>query len=263
MKLTPFGIVAMAENMLRDALSHPPKGGGKWKFQRRLNFNEQTGFLQIDIMPDQGPQKTSAILQTRMTGSARETSIQGWIQMGGASDREAFVIKSTTPTRAEEEIFEIVDRVVSNIPEAEPAAFAPAPAPPTSSSFEPLLPEMQKAKPASEEPFDPSQLFGSAETPATASTEEAPANSFFDPSQLFQSVENAPAPEPAEAAPEAPAFDPSQLFQSIENNPAPEESSAAAEGSSSDNADPAPASEADESKPKAAKTSKASKKGAK
>ena len=261
MKLTPFGIVAIAENMLRDALSLPPKGGGKWKFQRRLNFNEQTGSLQIDILPNQGAKKTSAILQARMTGSARETSIQGWIQMGEASDREAFVIKSTTPTRAEEEIFELVDRVVSNIPEAEPAPFAPAPAP--SSSFEPLLPEMQKANSANDEPFDPSQLFGSADTPATASTEEAPANSFFDPSQLFQSVENTPATEPAEAAPEAPAFDTSQFFQSIENNPDSAESAAATEESSQDKAGPAPASETDESKPKAAKTSKASKKGAK
>jgi hypothetical protein len=261
MKLTPFGIVAIAENMLRDALSLPPKGGGKWKFQRRLNFNEQTGSLQIDILPDQGAKKTSAILQTRMTGSAREASIQGWIQMGEASDRETFVIKSTTPTRAEEEIFDIVDRVVSNIPEAEPSAFAPAPAP--SSSFEPLLPEMQKGNSAAEEPFDPSQLFGSPETPSTAAPEEVPANSFFDPSQLFQSIENTPPTESTEPSPEAPVFDPSQLFQSIENNPESAESPSASEESSSDQADPAPVAEAEEGKPKASKTPKGSKKGSK
>jgi len=261
MKLTPFGIVAIAENMLRDALSLPPKGGGKWKFQRRLNFNDQTGSLQIDILPDHGAKKTSAILQTRMTGSAREASIQGWIQMGEDSDRESFVIKSTTPTRAEEEIFDIVDRVVSNIPEAEPAAFAPAPAP--SSSFEPLLPEIHKGKPATEEPFDPSQLFDSPKTPATAAPEESPANSFFDPSQLFQSVENTPSAEPTEPSPEAPQFDPSQFFQSIENNPDPADSAAAAEESSSDKADPAPVADAEEGKPKASKTPKASKKGTK
>jgi len=261
MKLTPFGIVAIAENMLRDALSLPPKGGGKWKFQRRLNFNDQTGFLQIDILSDHGAKKTSAILQTRMTGSARETSIQAWTQMGEDSDRENFVIKSTSPTRAEEEIFDIVDRVVSNIPEAEPAAFAPAPAP--KASFEPLLPAMQKGNSAAEEPFDPSQLFGSPETASTAAPVEAPANSFFDPSQLFQSVENTPPAESTEPSPEAPVFDPSQLFQSIENNPQSEESLAATEESSPNKADPAPVADADEAKPKASKTSKASKKGTK
>jgi hypothetical protein len=111
-----------------------------------------------------------------MTGAARESSIQGWIQYGDEGSREPFVIKATDLNRAEEEIFEIIDQLIVKIPEAEKPTYQSTPKPTPSSGFEPLLPEIQNAQGASsaEEPFDPAKLFEQMNADAAAKEDPAP-----------------------------------------------------------------------------------------
>jgi len=175
MKLTSFGFVAIAENFLKDALSAPPSSGGKWSLKRFTNFTDNSSSLQVLLTSDSGVQKTSALVQSRMTGSSRESSIQGWIQYGDESTREPFVIKAADTIRAEEEIFEIVDQIVVKIPEVEKPTHQSTPKPTPSSGFAPLLSEIQNTQPASspEEPFDPAKLFEQMNADATAKEEPA------------------------------------------------------------------------------------------
>ena len=175
MKLTSFGFVAIAENFLKDALSAPPSSGGKWSLKRFTNFTDNSSSLQVLLTSDSGVQKTSALVQSRMTGSSRESSIQGWIQYGDESTREPFVIKAADTIRAEEEIFEIVDQIVVKIPEVEKPTHQSTPMPSPSSGFAPLLSEIQNTQSASsaEEPFDPAKLFEQMNEDATAKEEPA------------------------------------------------------------------------------------------
>ena len=175
MKLTSFGFVAIAENFLKDALSAPPSSGGKWSLKRFTNFTDNSSSLQVLLTSDSGVQKTSALVQSRMTGSSRESSIQGWIQYGDESTREPFVIKAADTIRAEEEIFEIVDQIVVKIPEVEKPTHQSTPKPTPSSGFAPLLSEIQNTQSASsaEEPFDPAKLFEQMNADATAKEEPA------------------------------------------------------------------------------------------
>ena len=175
MKLTSFGFVAIAENFLKDALSAPPSSGGKWSLKRFTNFTDNSSSLQVLLTSDSGVQKTSALVQSRMTGSSRESSIQGWIQYGDESTREPFVIKAADTIRAEEEIFEIVDQIVVKIPEVEKPTHQSTPVPSPSSGFAPLLSEIQNTQSASsaEEPFDPAKLFEQMNADATAKEEPA------------------------------------------------------------------------------------------
>jgi hypothetical protein len=176
MKLTSFGFVAIAENFLKDALSAPPSTGGKWSLKRFTNFVENSSSLQVLLTSDSGTQKTSALVHSRMTGAARESSIQGWIQYGDEDTREPFVIKATDLNRAEEEIFEIVDQLVVKIPEAEKPTYQSTPKPTPSSGFAPLIPEIQNAQGASsaDEPFDPAKLIEQMNAEAAAKEEPAP-----------------------------------------------------------------------------------------
>ena len=175
MKLTSFGFVAIAENFLKDALSAPPSSGGKWSLKRFTNFTDNSSSLQVLLTSDSGVQKTSALVQSRMTGSSRESSIQGWIQYGDESTREPFVIKAADTIRAEEEIFEIVDQIVVKIPEVEKPTHQSTPKPTPSSGFAPLLSEIQNTQSASsaEESFDPAKLFEQMNEDATAKEEPA------------------------------------------------------------------------------------------
>lgn len=220
MKTTSFGFVDLAESFLKDALSSPPLGGGSWGFQRSVNFSERTGLLRIILTDASGVAKTKASIQARQTGTSKDYSIQGWTELPDEDKRGMFVLKESNPVRVEEEIFEIVDRLLSEIPERDQSATFERPAPPPKPTFAPLIPEIQNA-PAepSAESFDSNQAFidsllsGDKENPAEAEpSAEAPESNpeveASSPDNLDQPVaaeepESAPAAE--EAAPKAKA----------------------------------------------------------
>lgn len=228
MKLTSFGFIELAESFLKDALSAPPLGGGAWEFQRSVNFNDRTGSLQILIRNSFAATKTKVSIQARQTGTQKDSSIQGWTEIPDADKRTVFVLKQSNPVRLEEEIFDIVDRLLAHIPERDESVTIERPAPPEpKSSFEPLIPEIQKAPvESSAESFDSNQAFIdsllSANTdspaeakPAAESAESAQAlvDSLMSPDNFGEPpveekiteapVEEAPAPD--EAAPKAKA----------------------------------------------------------
>ena len=202
MKLTSFGFVAIAENFLKDALSAPPSTGGKWSLKRFTNFTDNSSSLQVLLTSDSGEQKTSALVQSRLTGSSRESSIQGWIQYGDESTREPFVIKAADIIRAEEEIFEIVDQLVVKIPEVEKPSLQSTPKPTPSSGFAPLLSEIPNttASSSADEPFDPAKLIEqmNAEAANKAEPAEQP-----DSGPLLSSEIEEPQPEVPDEAPKA------------------------------------------------------------
>ena len=202
MKLTSFGFVAIAENFLKDALSVPPSTGGKWSLKRFTNFTENSSSLQVLLTSDSGEQKTSALVQSRMTGSSRESSIQGWIQFGDESTREPFVIKAADIIRAEEEIFEIVDQLVVKIPEVEKPSFQSTPKPTPSSGFAPLLSEIPNTPTSSsaDEPFDPAKLI--EQMNAEAANKAEPAEQPDSGPLLSPEIEE-PQPEAPDEAPKA------------------------------------------------------------
>ena len=186
MKLTSFGFVDLAETFLRDALSSAPLGGGSWGFQRSVNFSERTGSLQVILTNSSGVAKTKASIQARQTGTSKDFSIQGWTELPDQDKRAGFVLKESNPVRVEEEVFDIVDRLLAEIPERDQSVTFERPAPPPpKSTFEPLIPEIQNA-PAepSAESFDSHQAFidsllsGQKESPAEAepSAESAESN---------------------------------------------------------------------------------------
>ena len=202
MKLTSFGFVAIAENFLKDALSAPPSTGGKWSLKRFTNFTENSSSLQVLLTSDSGEQKTSALVQSRMTGSSRESSIQGWIQYGEESTREPFVIKAPDTVRAEEEIFEIIDQLVVKIPEVEKPTNQSTPKPTPSSGFAPLLSEIPNtpATSSADEPYDPAKLIEqmNAEAANKAEPAEQP-----DSGPLLSTEIEEPQPEAPDEAPKA------------------------------------------------------------
>lgn len=216
MKLTSFGFVELAETFLKDALSSPPLGGGSWGFQRSVNFSERTGSLQILITNPSGVAKTKVSIQARQTGTAKDYSIQGWTELPDDDKRTSFVLKESNPYRLEEEVFEIVDRLLAEIPERDQSVTLERPAAPApKSTFEPLIPEIQKppAEPTAES-FDSNQAFidsllsGNKENAAEAApaAEPADSNQALVDSLLSQSnSENDPAAEETASAPEAEA----------------------------------------------------------
>ena len=217
MKITSFGFVDLAESFIKDALSSPPVGGGSWGFQRSVNFSERTGSLQIVLKDASGVAKTKASIQARQTGTSKDYSIQGWTELPDEDKRSMFVLKESNPVRVEEEIFEIVDRLLSELPERDQSATFARPAPPPKPAFAPLIPEIQNApaEPA-EESFDSNQAFidsllsGDKESPAEAepAAESAESNQALVDSLL--SPDNIPpAEEEATSAPatEAPAVE--------------------------------------------------------
>ena len=212
MKLTSFGFVELAETFLKDALSSPPLGGGSWGFQRAVNFSERTGSLQILIKNSAGVAKTKVSIQARQTGTAKDYSIQGWTEIPDEDKRTSFVLKESNPYRLEEEVFDIVDRLLAEIPERDQSVTLERPAAPApKSTFEPLIPEIQNA-PAepSAESFDSNQAFidsllsGDKESPAEAepAAESAESNQALVDSLLSpNNVDQPPAEEEATSAP--------------------------------------------------------------
>ena len=211
MKLTSFGFVDLAETFLRDALSSAPLGGGSWGFQRSVNFSERTGSLQVILTNSSGVAKTKASIQARQTGTSKDFSIQGWTELPDQDKRAGFVLKESNPVRVEEEVFDIVDRLLAEIPERDQSVTFERPAPPPpKSTFEPLIPEIQNA-PAepSAESFDSDQAFidsllsGQKESPAEAepSAESAESNQALVDSLLSTGNFDEPASSPSTDVP--------------------------------------------------------------
>ena len=196
MKLTPFGFVNRSEEFVKDALSLPPIGGGKWSTRRVANLMEHSSSLHVSLTPAEGVEKPTMILNTRSTGGTRDGGIQGWAEYPGTGEREPFIIKQTDADRAMEEIFDIVEKTLSRVPEWDNSSLParPAPAPRV---FEPLIPEVQKSEPAAEAvsgALDPQAMIDSMLSP----------DSFEDPPQS-SAEEVAPEPTTEEVAPEAAA----------------------------------------------------------
>jgi hypothetical protein len=137
-----------------------------------------------------------------MTGSSRESSIQGWIQYGDESTREPFVIKAPDTVRAEEEIFEIIDQLVVKIPEVEKPTNQSTPKPTPSSGFAPLLSEIPNtpASSSADEPFDPAKLI--EQMNAEAANKAEPAEQPESGPLLSPEIEE-PQPEAPDEAPKA------------------------------------------------------------
>jgi hypothetical protein len=107
-------------------------------------------------------------MHAHMTGTARDISIQGWIQLGEAESQEPFVLRQMDATRAEEEIFGLVDRLVSNMPEADKSSPIASPAAPAS-TFEPLVPSKtapESISDSSKEPEESEESAPKADKPA-------------------------------------------------------------------------------------------------
>ena len=212
MKLTPFGFVSRSEDFVKDALSLPPIGGGKWSTRRVANLMDHSSSLHISITPDGGTEKTTMILNSRLTGGTRDGGIQGWAEYPGTGESETFILKQSDADREMEEIFDIVEKTLSRVPEWDQSSLPARPEPPAR-SFEPLIPEVQKTEPAAEADsgaFDPQAMIDSMlspdnfdQPPSTPAEEPTPA--------AVEESSEPPAPEaptaevaPADTEPESP-----------------------------------------------------------
>lgn len=213
MKLTPYGFVCRAETFVKDALSLPPRGGGEWTTQRLVNFMEQTGSLQILLNSGTGVAKPSAILRSRATGGPRDSGMQGWVEYPSSDSREAFVLREGDADRAMEEIFDIVERMLSKIPEWDTSASFERPEPPPR-VFEPLIPEIQNSAEETapvEAPTSENAAAAGADFPDTQSVVDSllsPGNFEEPPAETPEAAEEpeAAAVEPAPSEePEKPA----------------------------------------------------------
>jgi hypothetical protein len=214
MKLTPFGFVSRSEELLKEALSLPPVGGGKWSTRRVANLIDHSSSLHVSVIPEGGAEKTAVILNSRLTGGARDGGIQGWADYPGSGEREAFILREADADRAMEEIFEIVEKTLTRVPEWDQSALPPRPEP-APRSFEPLIPSIQKSEPepaAETEAFDPQAMVDamlspdSFEEPPAAAAEETP-----EPATVDETPEP---PTAEESAPDAAAEDDSKAKKS-------------------------------------------------
>lgn len=204
MKLTSFGFVELAEKFLKDALSAPPVGGGAWEFQRSVNFNDRTGSLQILLANSTGATKTKVSIQARQTGTQKDYSIQGWTEIPDQDKRTNFVLKESNPYRIEEEVFELVDRLLEGIPERDRTVAFEPPAPPApKSTFEPLIPEIQ-ATPAEPEPAAASEATADSFDSTQSFVDSLLSPDNFDKLAAGETPSSEPSSEPAEAAVEEP-----------------------------------------------------------
>jgi len=201
MKLTPFGFVSRSEELIKEALSLPPVGGGKWTTRRVANLIDHSSSLHVSITPEGGSEKTTVILNSRLTGGARDGGIQGWAEYPASGEREAFILREADADRAMEQIFEIIENTLTRVPEWDQSALPPRPAPPAR-SFEPLIPSIQKSEPApaaEAEAFDPQAMVDAMLSPD--SFEEPPAAAAEEPAPT--AAEEPPAEPPAAEEPAA------------------------------------------------------------
>ena len=208
MQLTPLGFVAQAEEFLKEALALPPVGGGSWAFQRTVNLHEHSGSLQVILQQPSGNRRTRAVLQARLTGGPRDAGIQGWTEFDASEERDMFVLRQNDSVYACEEVFDIVDRLLSRLPEWDNNVRVErpvAPPPKPKAAFEPLIPQIQKIQPvAAPEPVAPE---------AEASSTQAFVDSLlspdaFDSASAEEAAPAIPEPEPAKPAAKKPAAKP-------------------------------------------------------
>ena len=214
MKLTPFGFVSRSEELLKEALSLPPVGGGKWSTRRVANLIDHSSSLHVSVIPEGGAEKTAVILNSRLTGGARDGGIQGWADYPGSGEREAFILREADADRAMEEIFEIVEKTLTRVPEWDQSALPPRPEP-APRSFEPLIPSIQKSEPepaAETEAFDPQAMVDAMLSPD--SFEEPPAAAAEETPQPATVDETPEPPTAEESAPDAAAEDDSKAKKS-------------------------------------------------
>lgn len=206
MKLTPFGFVSRSEVFVKDALSLPPVGGGKWVTRRTANFLDHSGSLRVSIIPEAGSEKTAVILHSRLTGGSRDGGIQGWIERPGSELHESFILKEADADRAMEEIFDIVEKTLAHVPEWDQSALPPRPEP-APRVFEPLIPAIQATEPEAETPaespavdmqaFVDSMLSpDSFEEPPTVPAEPAPTEAMEPPADHEVTAEAAAMEQP-------------------------------------------------------------------
>jgi hypothetical protein len=143
MKLTPFGFVSRYEEFVKEALSLPPVGGGKWATRRLVNLVDHSSSLHVSITPEGGVEKTALILNSRHTGGERDGGIQGWAEYPSSEEREAFILREADADHAMEEIFDIVKKTLTRLPEWDQSVLPPRPKP-APRIFEPLIPAIQK-----------------------------------------------------------------------------------------------------------------------
>jgi hypothetical protein len=213
MKLTPFGFISQAESFLQDALSLPPTTGGKWNILRTVNFADHSSTLQVLILPESGTPRSTAIINARLTGGPKDGGIQGWADFPVTGSREIFVLKETNSNRSMEEIFEIVDRILSNINEWDQSAGLTRPEPPPRPAFEPLIPEIQTLTPSP-------AASASTDAPPAFGTEDSSA---MDAQALVDSLLSGGSTNtPVESAPTEPTPEPSEPETVASESPKPE-----------------------------------------
>jgi hypothetical protein len=109
MEPTPFAFLAAAERTLAAVLPAELPGGGKWNFQRFINFSDQSGSLEIGVeIAGQGVQGLG-VLHARMTFTSTEPLLQGWIQFGDHEMRVDFTLNESDGPKADEEVFALAE----------------------------------------------------------------------------------------------------------------------------------------------------------
>jgi hypothetical protein len=264
MKLTPFGFVSQTEGFLREALSLPPVGGGSWSLQRVINFTDQAGALQVLLNPESGPQKVRMTFHARQTGSFKDSGIQGWIEFNDGASKDPFVLKQTNSTRSAEEIFDIVDRALTHLPEWDNSSgmSAPPPAPHSGAGFAPLIPSSAPAATDSSTPENPQSfidsIFGgnTAETPVPAPTESSTPE---DPQSFIDSIFGGKTAETATPVPEESTEPPADAEPAVTGAPEATVESPVAEETPETTVEAEASDESPAKKAKAPKAKKASK----
>jgi hypothetical protein len=203
MRLTSFGFVETAERFLRDALSLPPVGGGSWEFQRTVNLADHSAALQVIRKSPDGGTHPSGMIRTRLTGKAREAGLQGWLHLDDDSVRQPFVVKEMDAAFAEEEIFEIVEDLLENMPERD-SSVQPARPDKPKREFKPLV---EEAPPEPVEPPQPEAVEPAG--PLLSPDDDAPpaamaSTSVQEEVDRLLNPDNAAPPPPAEEVPAEP-----------------------------------------------------------
>lgn len=212
MRLTSFGFVESAERFLRDALSLPPVGGGSWELQRTVNLADQSAALQILRKSPDGTVSPSGTIRTRLTGKAREAGLQGWIHFDEEGPRQSFVVKEMDAAFAEEEIFEVIENLIGNIPDRNTSAEPTRPEKPKR-EFKPLVKEQPPAPPPEPEPpapeavteptgplLSPDDDAPATELPSTSVQDEV--DRLLNPDKFEAAAPTPPEPEPAQSTEE-------------------------------------------------------------
>lgn len=117
MSLTPLGYFASVEAHATALLPAQP-GGREWRFQRFMNFHEQSGSLQVLLARGSAEPQLLGVLHVRQASDETGAFLKGWMQAEGMENREPFVIHSPGSGRVEDQTRDLVQRWVGQIEEA-------------------------------------------------------------------------------------------------------------------------------------------------